>query len=100
MDFAAAECAGCGHAVYPPRWLCPRCHGSQWRAVAVRGATLQEFTRVAVPSGGEALLGTLRTDAGPIVVARLVGAVHAAGQRYALRLDGDVLIAQAETPGA
>lgn len=98
--FTVRRCNACLHAVHPARYLCPRCHGSDWRPVAVRSGILLQFTRMPGKQADDRYLGTLRTDAGPLVVARLAGTIHDKGQRYLLRLDGDALVAAPESSGA
>lgn len=98
MSFAVNQCQRCLHAVYPARYLCPNCQGSAWRSIPVRYGRLQQCTRVPGSRGDDAYLGTLQTDAGPIVVARLAGTRHTTGQRYALRLERDALVAEPDSP--
>lgn len=93
MTFTVEQCKGCLHAVYPARYLCPGCQRSDWRPIPVSFGTLLQFTHLPGPRG-DAYLGTLRTDAGPIVIARLAGAAHANGRRYALRWETGALIAE------
>lgn len=97
MSFAVSQCQGCLHAVYPARYLCPNCQGSDWRSMPVHSGTLQQFTHLPGSRGGDAYLGTLQTDAGPTVIARLTGTRHSTGQRYALRLERDALIAEPDS---
>lgn len=93
MNLAVEQCRGCLHAVYPPRLLCPKCHSSAWRSIPVSSGTLRQLTHLPDPRGDDAYLGTLQTDAGPMVIARLAGARHNTGRRYALRLERGALIA-------
>ena len=96
MTFTVQQCKGCLHTVYPARYLCPDCQRSDWRPIPVSSATLLQFTHLPGPRG-DAYLGTLETDAGPIVIARLAGADHSNGRRYALRLENDALIAERQS---
>lgn len=97
MSFAVEQCRACLHAVYPARYLCPQCHGSAWRSIPVGSGTLQQLTQLPDPRGDDACLDTLQTDAGPMVIARLAGARHNTGRRYALRLERDALIAEPDS---
>jgi uncharacterized OB-fold protein len=68
-------CSACGHAVFPPRLLCPKCAGSQWREEAVDRGVVEEATEALFRAGSEPVtrrLASVRTDAGPIVIARLL----------------------------
>jgi uncharacterized OB-fold protein len=62
-----------GHAVFPPRLLCPLCGRPEWESRPARAGTVEETTRLA-PSGVR--LAAVRTDLGPRVIVRL--ADHAA----------------------
>jgi NAD(P)-dependent dehydrogenase (short-subunit alcohol dehydrogenase family)/uncharacterized OB-fold protein len=93
--FALQICGDCAKAIYPPRDACPFClsAGLVFRDVDPGGIVIVETTvRVSTdPYFRERLpwrLGTVRLDAGPIVVAHLHGDV-AEGQRtrLALKLD-------------
>lgn len=91
--FTIQQCNACGHAVHPARYACPRCHGSDWHPIEARSAVLLQFTRMPGKQADDRYLGTLQTDAGPQVVARLAGTIHDKGRRYALRLEGEALVA-------
>jgi uncharacterized OB-fold protein len=97
MSFTVDRCNACLHVVYPARYLCPRCQGQDWHPVTVRSGTLLQFTHMPGERAGDDCLGTLQTDDGPLVIARLRGTAHDKGWRYALRLDGDALIAVPES---
>lgn len=79
---AIAVCEGCGHAIFPPRPICPRCAGTEWGEKIVRRGTVEEVTerrhrtREArrMPVGGwndfyRVPIASVRTEAGPVVVA-------------------------------
>lgn len=76
-----------GHAVFPPRALCPRCGSRDWHDVPAGPGTAQQVTTHR--AGG--LLASVALDAGPVVVAR-ADAV-AAGARVALEVDQGRIIA-------
>lgn len=75
MSFQVFSCAACGHAVFPARYLCPACHGGQWRETPAPQGVIQETTatRHKMGEGRQEVLhlATVKTYAGPIVVARL-----------------------------
>jgi uncharacterized OB-fold protein len=61
---AMRECRRCGHVVFPPRPLCPRCAAWNWKPrVAERGVV------EAVTLSGQNQLASVRTDDGPTVTA-------------------------------
>jgi len=62
-----AGCVDCGHAHFPPRAACPRCHGSDLRPVPWEDAIVEQVT---VDAAGTRL-ASLRTVAGAVVVGRL-----------------------------
>ncbi|UGS33861.1 hypothetical protein DSM104329_00226 [Capillimicrobium parvum] len=65
--------------------MCARCGGLAFDAEPAAGGTLESATTAAGGPDGEAVtLGTVRTNAGPVVVARVIGARP--GSEVALRL--------------
>lgn len=59
----AATCDGCGAAAYPPRPVCPSCHGRSFsKTVLPRTGKVVTFTIVRVPPAGF-------TDQSPLVIA-------------------------------
>jgi uncharacterized OB-fold protein len=84
-----AACAACGHRVHPPRLACPRCHAREWRFEPAGGGTVAEVTTVRrsplLEAGDEPIeLALVRTDAGPLVIARLEDGPLEPGTRVAL----------------
>ena len=67
--FAVAGCTRCGLAAWPRPAMCRRCGSPAFRDVPAPDGVLEELA-VAQP----ATLGTVRTAAGPVVVARVLGA--------------------------
>ena len=63
--FAVWRCAECGLSAWPPPAMCRRCGSLGFAPEPAPGGTLEEVT---------GSLGTVRTDAGPMVVARVAGA--------------------------
>jgi len=85
--FSVVRCARCGLAAWPAPALCRAC-GSRELPAEQAGTGLLEETTAADPI----VLGTVRTDAGPVVVARVEGA--SPGERVALRVDDGALTAR------
>jgi uncharacterized OB-fold protein len=71
--FAVSRCAVCGLSAWPPPAMCRRCGSLEFAPEPAPGGTLEETTESAGPDG-PVTLGTVRTGAGPMVVARVVGA--------------------------
>jgi uncharacterized protein len=73
-------CSACGHAVFPPRLLCPRCGGAEWRTEEVGSGVVEEATVLERAPGGPVSpavrLGSVRLEDGVVVVARLEGGVE------------------------
>ena len=88
--FSVLRCTRCGLAAWPAPALCRACGCRELRSEQA-GAGLVEETTAADP----VVLGTVRTDAGPIVVARIEGALP--GERVALQVEDGALTAR---PGA
>jgi uncharacterized OB-fold protein len=69
-----ARCAPSGHAVYPPRALCPRCHSARWTFEDAGPGTVEETVVVEHVVGGAesgTTLASVRLDLGPVVIAAL-----------------------------
>lgn len=84
MSFPLPVCTSCGHAVFPPRVMCPSCGGRRWRTEHVDHGVLEEVTE-----RDSVRIGSVRTDLGPVVVARL-GEHANPGDRIRLDADGGV----------
>jgi NAD(P)-dependent dehydrogenase (short-subunit alcohol dehydrogenase family)/uncharacterized OB-fold protein len=93
--FALQRCADCGTVLYPPRDACPACLSPRllYKDVDARGALLAETT-VYISTDpyfrerGPWRIGTVRLDAGPVLVVHLHGdAVEGARVRLQLKLD-------------
>jgi len=75
MNLDIMQCTQCGLKLFPARYFCPTCGGNEWtRCVAVTG-TVMESTVVLHRAGEQGTqplhLATVRTDQGPMVIARL-----------------------------
>ena len=92
------ECASCLLTVFPRRLGCPRCGSAEWQQRAAETGVVEEATLLRrVP--GRALqtpisIGSVRLDAGPLVIARLE-AVARSGTQVELHEDGGVPVAVA-----
>jgi uncharacterized OB-fold protein len=84
MTLPMDACAACGHVVFPARALCPACGGAEWKAVAAARARVEQATR----SDG-VVIASVRSDLGPIVVARCAGEAQP-GSVVSLDRDGSV----------
>ncbi len=80
--FALQVCADCGHVSYPPRELCPTCWSMrlEWRDVPEGGELVVDTTlRTSVNTYFRERMpwriGTVRLDAGPVVLAHIHGDV-------------------------
>jgi NAD(P)-dependent dehydrogenase (short-subunit alcohol dehydrogenase family)/uncharacterized OB-fold protein len=93
--FALQLCADCAHVLYPPRDACPRCLSARltFGDVDPNGRLIAETTiRVSTdPYFRERMpwrVGTVKLDAGPVIVAHLHGdAVEGERVRLVLKLD-------------
>lgn len=71
-------CSTCRTAVFPDRLRCPECGADLMRVPAGPG-TLEEQTTVLRPApreGDEVRIGSVRLDAGPVLIARLDSRTH------------------------
>jgi len=64
--FSVAVCTACDHALWPPRPVCPRCASTVFGERVADSGILEETTR-----SQDTLLASVRTLAGPTVIARL-----------------------------
>ena len=85
--FSVVRCARCGLAAWPAPALCRGCGSRDLRGEQADTGLLEETT-----AADPVVLGTVRTDAGPMVVARVEGA--SPGERVALRVDDGALTAR------
>jgi uncharacterized OB-fold protein len=67
------RCDGCGEVRFPRPALCGRCGSRAFTAQEARDGVLEQATEQRGPDGASLRLGTVRTDAGPVVIARLLG---------------------------
>ncbi len=81
---ALQSCAGCGHVIYPARDVCPKCWSMdlQWQDIPDGGELITETTlRTSVNTYFRERMpwriGTVRLDAGPMVLAHVHGDVGA-----------------------
>ena len=92
MTLKVFQCKECGATVFPARYLCSECGARDWRERVAERGTVSELTtvrrRVGAQRGGDVLLASVRTDAGPIVIARLDPAVRA-GDEVRLAIDAE-----------
>jgi uncharacterized OB-fold protein len=85
-EVSVTICAN-GHAVFPPRALCPRCASRDWYEAPAGPGTAEQVTTHR--AGGE--IASVALDLGPVVVARADGI--AAGTRVVLEDDQGRIIA-------
>jgi uncharacterized OB-fold protein len=78
-------CTACGYCVFPRRLLCPQCGSGGFRAESARWGIVEEAT---TNRAGEPI-GSVRTDAGPVVLARL-GPLVTAGANVQLAYENGV----------
>jgi hypothetical protein len=70
--FTVPACVTCAHAHWPPRPLCPHCGATEFTPRAAEHGIVEEATETAgIP------FASIRTNVGPIVVARLSSAAGA-----------------------
>ncbi len=90
MSFPIPICAACGIAVFPPRALCPSCGGRFW----VEGETNRGLAEQVTERAG-VRIASVRTDLGPLVVARVAEGI-APGDSVLLEADGGVPVGRPE----
>jgi uncharacterized OB-fold protein len=102
--FTVSECTSCGYLAYPPRILCPKCAGSEWKRHLAETGVVTEITvrrpvfkRRQLPWGNwldqEATrLAAVQSDAGVRIVARIPEGVEV-GDRVRLISQASTAIA-------
>jgi uncharacterized OB-fold protein len=94
-------CSACGHAVFPARFLCPRCGASEWQPTHVDEGVVEEATVVRKMPGGPppapVVVGSVRLRGGVGVVARLEPGVEEDSPVMLDYVDG-VPVARSTTP--
>lgn len=90
MSFPIPVCTACGRAAFPPRALCPSCGGPSWADAAAEAGRVEEVTERAGVH-----IASVRTDLGPVVVARVTEAT-APGDMVRLDADGGVPVGRRE----
>jgi hypothetical protein len=78
------RCEECGHVVFPPRPLCPRCAGSAWSEAVARTGVVEEVT---VRRPADVTLASVRSDLGPVLTTRWPGGYLPEGTVVELRLE-------------
>lgn len=87
MSLGIFVCESCGRAVFPQRFLCPDCGGTEWREEPVETGTLEAAAE------REVRVGAVRTPGGPLAIARIESDA-AAGAQVSLDEDGDTPVAR------
>jgi len=90
MSFPIPVCTACGRAAFPPRALCPSCGRRSWADAAAEAGRVEEVTERAGVH-----IASVRTDLGPVVVARVAEAT-APGDMVRLDADGGVPVGRRE----
>jgi uncharacterized OB-fold protein len=73
------ECRSCGHVVFPPRPLCPRCGAWDWKPRVAERGVVEAVTR-----RGDTQMASVRTDDGPTVTVLAPGQDLEVGARVRL----------------
>lgn len=93
MSPSVFRCVRCDHRMFPARLLCSQCHGDEFEAEECSSGVVTELTRSA-SSGDEAgvyVLATVASDAGPVLIARVLDEAVQRGDKVALVLrDGGI----------
>lgn len=87
---AIQRCNACGEAVFPARYRCPRCGAADWASEPATSGAVEDSTvvrhRVGAQGTGDVYIASVRTQAGPVVIARSEAALRE-GEAVALVID-------------
>lgn len=90
MKLTVYQCSQCDKALFPARYFCPNCGGAKWQELVTEAGKIEEVTvvrhRVGAEGSKDLHLATVRTVAGPVVIARLDRVMHV-GDAVQLQLD-------------
>ena len=90
MNLYITRCTRCGLKLFPERYFCPSCGGSDWVRDIVESGTVMESTVVRHRAGEADMqavsLATVQTDEGPMVIAHTEAPV-VQGERVRLLID-------------
>jgi uncharacterized OB-fold protein len=67
------RCQACGHMVWPPRLLCPRCGSAESEAIPAGPGVVAEQVQTTSPGGEPVTIASVRLHSGPTVIARGYG---------------------------
>lgn len=95
MTVDVSVCTACTKAFFPAPRACHACGSNHFSTRTVNAGSVEEATEVerGTRGAGPVVIGCVRTDAGPVVVARF-GDLPQPGDRVELTLDDRVLKAQ------
>lgn len=86
------RCERCGTAWFPERLRCPRCGGVAFARIPAGAGRVEETTTLRrAPGSDGTILGSVRLDARPVVIARLDAGVTS-GARVRLHALSDNVI--------
>ena len=103
---AMRRCATCGHVVFPPRPLCPRCGRRDWRRALSLTGVVQQVTwrrprrkRMQTPLGhwverSEVQLASVHSDLGPVLTVLAPDGDLSPGMTVGLESEASVSIAR------
>lgn len=91
MSFTIPVCAACRRATFPLRALCPLCGGTEWTSVESESGTVEEVTE-----RNGVRIASVRTDLGPVVIARTEATAADRGDVVGLESDHGVPVVPAE----
>jgi uncharacterized protein len=81
------KCVSCGHVMWPPRLLCPRCGAWEAETIPAGPGLVRERTELTREGSEAVILVSVALDCGPWVIARTQGA--APGERVRLHQADD-----------
>lgn len=91
------RCVQCEHVHFPPRHVCPQCHGRQFTQQPLRSGVIEEITTpvagVGVPAS-PVRIASIRTDQEPHILARVHGELQS-GDSVGLSLESGKVTARA-----
>jgi uncharacterized OB-fold protein len=91
VSLAVEICSSCDYVAFPARLWCPHCAGRDLRPAAAAAGVLEQVTTRRRGDTSEVRIGSVRTEFGPVCLARLQGLVSPGAKVQLDVVDGAIV---------